>query len=83
MGVAKVLISLTVPAFFVLLILAAWKRNWKWLIGIVIGAALLKIAWSIVSGGDADMSIIKPAITGVVICILGFFFYKRRLSVRK
>lgn len=82
-GAAKVLISLTVPAFFVLLILAAWQRNWKWLIAIVIGAAVLKITWSIVFSGDAGMSIIKPATTGVVICILGFLFYKRRLSVRK
>lgn len=81
--IAKILMTLTVPVFFVMIILAAWQRNWKWLIGIVIGAAVLKIIWSIVFSGDAGMSIIKPAITGVFVCILGFFFYKRRLSLRK
>lgn len=80
---AKILMSLMVPAFFVLLILSAWQRNWKWLIGIVIGAAVLKIIWSIVFSGDAGISIIKPAIIGVVICVSGFYFYKRQLSVRK
>lgn len=79
----KIFMSLTVPVFFIILILAAWQRNGKWLIGIVIGAALLKIMWSIIFSGDAGMSVIKPAITGVVVCILGIFFYKRRLSMRK
>lgn len=51
--------------------------------GIVIGSAVLKIMWSIIFSGGAGMSVIKPAITGVVVCILGIFFYKRRLSIRK
>lgn len=51
--------------------------------GIVIGSAVLKIMWSIIFSGDAGMSVIKPAITGVVVCILGIFFYKRRLSICK
>ncbi|WP_050183605.1 hypothetical protein [Domibacillus robiginosus] len=79
----KFLMSVTVPAFFIMLILAAWQKRWKRLIWIVIGAAVLKIIWSVVFSGDAGMSIITPAITGVVICIVGFYFYKRRLSVRK
>ncbi len=57
--------SLAVPLFFIMLIIAAWKRNWKWLLAVVIGAAVLKSIWSIVFGGEAGMSILKPALVGI------------------
>lgn len=65
----KILMSLAVPLFFIMLIMAAWKRKWKWLLGVIIGAAVLKIIWSIVFSGEAGMSILKPAITGLIICV--------------
>lgn len=74
----KIIMSLAVPLFFILLILAAWKRNWKWLIGVVVGAAVLKIIWSLIFSGSAGMSIIKPAILGLVICIGGIYYFKKR-----
>jgi hypothetical protein len=74
----KILMSLLVPAFFVMLIIAAWKRSWKWLLGIVIGAAVLKVLWSVIFSGDAGLSILKPAIMGVIICVGGLYFYLRR-----
>jgi xanthine/uracil permease len=74
----KILMSLSVPLFFFALIIAAWKRNWKWILGIVIAAAVLKVLWSIVFSGEAGMSILKPAITGLVICIGGFCYYKKK-----
>jgi len=74
----KILISLAVPLFFIMLILAAWKRNWKWLIGIIIGAAVLKIIWSIAFSGEAGMSILKPALLGLIICILGLSYYFKK-----
>jgi xanthine/uracil permease len=70
--------SLAVPLFFIMLILAAWKRNWKWLLGVIIGAAVLKFIWSIVFSGKAGMSILKPALLGLIVCIIGVsYFYKK------
>ena len=51
----KIIMSLTVPIFFIVLIIAAWKRNWKLLLGVVIAAAILKIVWSVVFSGEAGM----------------------------
>lgn len=82
-GVPKILMSLAVPIFFVMLIMAAWKRNWKWLIGVVVGAAILKVLWSVVFSGAAGLSILKPAITGVIICIGGFYYFSKRQKSRK
>jgi len=65
----KILISLAIPLFFIILLTAAWKRNWKWLFGVIIGAALLKFTWSIVFSGKAGMSILKPALFGLVVSI--------------
>ncbi|MDF2988669.1 MAG: hypothetical protein K0R50_4179 [Eubacterium sp.] len=79
----KVIISLSVPIFFIALIIAAWKRNWKWLMGVVISAAALKVLWSVVFSGEAGMSIIKPAITGLIICIGGFYYHKKRQTAKK
>ena len=76
----KMLISLSVPLFFIMLLTAAWKRNWKWLIGVIIGAAILKFIWSVAFSGEAGMSILKPALLGVIICIagLGYYFKKHK-----
>ncbi len=81
--VPKIIISLSVPIFFIALIIAAWKRNWKWLLGVVIAAAVLKVLWSVVFGGEAGMSILKPAITGLIICIGGFYYHKKHQACKK
>ena len=76
--VPKIVIGLAVPLFFLILLVAAWKRNWQWLAGVILGAAVLKTAWSIVFGGEAGMSILKPALLGLFICIYGLsYFFKR------
>ncbi len=80
---SKIIMSLSVPIFFILLIIAAWKRNWKWILGVVIAAAALKLLWSVVFSGEAGMSILKPAITGLIICIGGFYYYKKRHTPKK
>jgi hypothetical protein len=78
----KIVMTLAVPIFFIALILAAWKRNWKILIGVVAAAAVLKMVWSVVFSGEAGLSIIKPAIIGLIICIGGILLYKKRKSVK-
>ena len=79
----KIVISLAVPLFFVMLLLAAWKRNWKWLLGVIIGAAVLKVIWSIAFSGEAGTSILAPAIFGLVVCIggLGYYYFRKHKKV--
>jgi len=79
----KILMSLLVPLFFVLLITAAWKRSWKWLLGTVIGAAVLKVLWSVIFSGDAGLSILKPAIMGLIICVGGLYFYLKKRRAKE
>ena len=74
----KIIISLAVPLFFYILLTAAWKRNWKWLLGVIIGAAVLKFIWSIAFSGEAGMSILKPALLGLIVCIIGIGFYFKK-----
>jgi hypothetical protein len=81
--VPKIIMSLSVPIFFITLIIAAWKRNWKLLIGVVIAAAVLKIVWSVIFSGEAGMSILKPAITGLIICIGGIYYYIKHQTAQK
>jgi len=76
--VPKIVMSLSVPLFFVMLLLAAWKRNWKWIIGVVIGAAVLKFIWSVAFSGEAGMSILKPALLGLIVCIVGITYFIKR-----
>ncbi len=80
----KIIISLAVPLFFFMLLTAAWKRNWKWLLGVIIGAAVLKFAWSVVFSGEAGMSILKPALFGLVVCIGGLsYLFKNHRHTKK
>jgi hypothetical protein len=74
----KIIMSLAVPLFFFMLLTAAWKRNLKWLLGVVIGAAVLKIIWSIAFSGEAGMSILKPALIGLIVCIVGLYYYFKK-----
>lgn len=76
--VPKIVMSLAVPLFFLILLIAAWKRNWKWLLGVIIAAAVLKLVWSIVFSGEAGMSILKPALIGLIVCIGGLSYYIKK-----
>lgn len=64
----KVLLVLTVPLSFILLGTAFWKRS-LWLgLAVIILMAIGKVIWSIANAGRAGMSIIVPAIVGLLIC---------------
>lgn len=77
----KILMSLAVPLFFIMLIMAAWKRNRKLLLAVIIGAALLKFIWSIVFSGEAGMSILAPALVGLVVTIGGIYYFLKKKRV--
>ncbi len=74
----KIFMSLSVPIFFGLIIMAAWQRNWKGFIVIIAAAAVLKVAWSVIFSGEAGLSIIKPAAMGLVVCIVGVCIYWKK-----
>ncbi len=79
---SKIFIQLSVPLFFIALIFAAWRRSWKYVLVVMIAAAVLKMLWSAIFAGDSGLSIIKPAITGLVVCI-GVVYYIMRKKKRK
>jgi len=74
----KVFMTFSVPLFFALIIMAAWQRKWKWFIVVIAVAAVLKVAWSVTFSGEAGLSILKPAAIGLVVCIVGVFYFYRR-----
>lgn len=65
---SKVLGSLTVPAFFYFLTLAFWRRSWWWGLAVINLAALGKIAWSVISGGESGWAVLIPAVIGMLVC---------------
>jgi hypothetical protein len=65
---SKVLASLTVPAFFYFLALAFWRRSWWWGLAVINLAALGKIAWSVISGGESGWAVLIPAVIGMLVC---------------
>jgi len=79
---SKIFIQLSVPLFFIALIFAAWRRSWKYVLVVMTAAAVLKMLWSAIFAGDSGLSIIKPAITGLVVCI-GVVYYIMRKKKRK
>lgn len=74
----KILFSLTVPLFFYLLIASAWQRKWRLLLYTVMLAALLKLLWSVESSGASGWSVAKPALVGLVICVVFILITRRR-----
>jgi len=63
-----------------MLLASAWKRNWKWLLGVIVGAAVLKMLWSVAFGGEAGASVVKPALAGLVVCIVGISYFFRKIK---
>ncbi|MDZ4171933.1 MAG: hypothetical protein U1C19_07175 [Methanobacteriaceae archaeon] len=77
-GLGKVSLSLMVPLSFVALGAAFWKRNLLFGLSVIVLIAVLKIIWSAAFGGESGMSIIVPAILGLIICsVLIYFGFKR------
>jgi hypothetical protein len=83
MTAAKALLWLTVPAFFILLALAFWKRSWWWGLVIINLTALAKTAWSVFEGGQAGWAVLIPAMIGLVICDAAVYFGVKYINRRK
>ena len=64
----KTFVVVAVILFFTFLIYTTWNRKWKWLLFVIVISALLKVIHSVIFSGNSGLSIVKPAILGVVIC---------------
>jgi hypothetical protein len=64
----KAFVVVAVILFFTFLIYTTWNRKWKWLLFVIVISALLKVIHSVIFSGNSGLSIVKPAILGVVIC---------------
>ncbi len=78
----KVLMALVVPASFVALGLAFWKRSLLYGLAVINAAILIKVGWTFVFGTQAGaMSHLPAAVLGLVICDALVLFVMRRLRV--
>ncbi|MBI5459863.1 hypothetical protein [Methanobacterium sp.] len=77
-GIGKILMTLIVPISLFALGAAFWKRNLLFGISVIVFIALAKILWSVVFGGESGMSILAPAIIGLIICVILIYFGFRR-----
>ena len=76
----KTAMTTLVPAWFIALGWAFWRRSWiAGLVVINVGAAL-KVLWSFYFGGESAWSIIPPVVLGALIVngILIYVFMRRR-----
>lgn len=81
---AKVMWTMTIPAFFYFLALAFWKRSLWWGLAVINLAALGKIFWSLLSAGEAGYATLGPALIGMLVCnIVVYLFVSKRMTVAK
>ena len=74
LSATKLMFWLTVPAFFILLALAFWKRSWWWGLAIINITALGKVAWSVFEGGRSGWAVLIPAVIGMLVCDAAVYF---------
>lgn len=83
-GIGKILMTMIVPISLIALGAAFWKRNLLFGISVIVFIALAKIFWSVVFGGESGMSILAPAIIGLIICVVLIYLgFKRSEKDKK
>ena len=74
----KIVLLFTVIIFFVFIIVSTWTKNWKLLLLILIATAILKIFNSYLLTGKSALSMLKPAVAGLIICMIAVFCLKKK-----
>ena len=74
----KIVVCTLILLFFIFMIYTTWNRKWGQLLWVVIAGAVLKVVHSILSSGENGMALIKPAATGLVICIVIIVLIKNK-----
>ncbi|MEC2076293.1 hypothetical protein [Metabacillus fastidiosus] len=86
-NLVKILLSSLVPATMFALAYAFWKHSWKYGILVINLIAVLKVLWSLYTGYEGSgISLVLPALTGLIICnlaiIIAYKFLKKRSKDR-
>ena len=66
---SKILMTLSIPITFVMLGAAFWKRSLLFGLSVVVFMAVVKVTWSIYTGGESGYAVLGPAIVGLMICV--------------
>ena len=74
----KIALLFTVIIFFIFIIISTWTKNWKLLLVILIAAAFFKIFNSYLLTGKSAFSMLTPAVTGLIVCMMAVFFLKKK-----
>ena len=74
----KIALFFTVIIFFIFIIVSTWTKNWKLLLLILIATAILKIFNSYLLTGNSALSMLKPAVAGLIICMIAVFVLKKK-----
>ena len=81
--IEKILLTLVVPVFFILLGLAFWKRSWWWGVAVINLAALGKVVWSVAEGGESGWAVLVPAVIGLFVCNLAVYLGVRYIHGKR
>lgn len=81
-GLAKVVMTALVPAWFILLGASFWQRSWLAGFLVINVGVLLKIVWSFAFGGESAWSIVLPVSAGLV-ATNGLLYYAYRRSQQR
>ena len=74
----KIALFFTVIIFFIFIIVSTWTKNWKLLLLILIATAILKIFNSYLLTGNSALSMLKPAVAGLIVCVIAVFVLKKK-----
>ena len=74
----KIVALIAIILFFIFLIFTTWNRKWKWLLVVIAAGAVLKVIHSLVFSGEDALSIVKPAVLGLILCVAAVVFFVRR-----
>ncbi len=74
----KIALFFAVAIFFILIIASTWTRNWKLLLLILVATMFLKIFNSYLLTGESSLSMLKPAVIGLIICVVAVFYLKNK-----
>lgn len=64
----KILLSSMVPLIMFALAYAFWRHSWKYGILVINLIAILKVLWNLYTGDGSGLSVVLPALIGLVIC---------------
>ncbi len=64
----KILLSSMVPLTMFVLAYVFWRHPWKYGILVINLIAILKVLWSLYAGDGSGLSVVLPALIGLVIC---------------